>query len=277
MIISLGDITQLSNHQRDKACGPDHIPASLLQKGANFLAPPLTKLFQLSLSTGHGILLRDWVTANIVPIHLQSNYCPISLTSIVIKVMKRIIHHQLLKALKAHHLISNFQHGFRHQCSTVTLLLTAVHNWATSLEKCHSVHCVFLDLAKAFDSVPHSQLLLKLGNLGIQGNLLSWLKYFLTRRFQQVIINGAFSEWLPVLSGVPQVSVLGPLLFLLYIDDIHHCVSHCSIQMFADDIALYKEITSPSDQDLLQADLNQVYTWSCKWLLNLNPTILCSC
>ena len=87
-----------------------------------------------------------------------------------------------------------------------------------------------------------------------------------------MIINGAFSEWLPVLSGVPQVSVLGPLLFLLYIDDIHHCVSHCSIQMFADDIALYKEITSPSDQDLLQADLNQVYTWSHKWLLNLNPT-----
>ena len=151
-------------------------------------------------------------------------------------------------------------------------MLTAVHDWATFLEKRHLVHCVFLDLAKAFYSVPHSLLLLKLENLGIRGNLLSWLKYFLTRRFQRVIINGAFSEWLPLLSGVPQGSVLGPLLFLLYIDDIHHCVSHCSIQMFADDIALYKEITSPSDQDLLQADLNQVYTWSRKWLLNLNPT-----
>ena len=163
--------------------------------------------------------------------------------------MERIIHRQLLKALKTHHLISNFQHGFRYQCSTVTVLLTAVHmyNWATLLEKRHSVHCVFLDLVKAFDSVPHSQLLLKLENLGIQGNLLSWLKYFLTRCFQQVIINGAFSEWLPVLSGVPQGSVLGTLLFLLYINDIHHCISHCLIQILADDIALYKEITSPSD------------------------------
>ena len=84
-------------------------------------------------------------------------------------------------------------------------------------------------------------------NLGIWGNLLSWLKFFLTRCFQRVVINGVFSDWLSVLSGLPQGSVLGPLLFLLCIDDIHHCLTHSSIQMFADDIALYKEIISLSD------------------------------
>ena len=233
-------------------------------------------MFQLSLSTG--TLPKDWVTANIVLVYkkgdrnLPSNYRPISLTSTVVKVMERIIHRQVLKALEDNHLISNYQHGFRHHHSTVSLLLTAVHDWATSLEKRHSVHCIFLDLAKAFESVPHSRLLLKLECLGIRGNLLSWLEHFLTRRFQRVVINGAFSDWLPVLSGVPQGSVLGPLLFLLYVDDVHRCLSYSSVQMFADDIALYKEITSSSDRDLLQADLNRVYAWSRKWLLNLNPS-----
>ena len=99
-----------------------------------------------------------------------------------------------------------------------------------------------------------------------------WLEYFLTKRFQRVIINGSFSNWLPVLSGVPQGSVLGPLLFLLYIDDIHSAISHSSVLMFADDIALYKEVISSSDQEMLQADLSQVFKWSCKWQLNLNPS-----
>ena len=242
---------KLLNLQGEKACGPDLISAHLLQKGADFLALSLTKLFQLSFSTG--TLPSDWVTANIVPVHkkgdkhLSSNYRPISLTSIVVKVMERIVHRQLIKVLETNHLISNYQHGFRHQCSTVSLLLTAVHDLAACLERRHSIHCIFLDLAKAFDSVPHTRLLLKLECLGIRGNLLSWLGYFLTKRFQRVVINGTFSQWLPVLSGVPQGSVLGPLLFLLYVDDIHHCVSYSSVQMFADDIALYREIIFPSD------------------------------
>ena len=267
---------ELLNLQGDKACGPDHVSARLLQRGADFLAPPLTKLFQLSLSTG--TLPNDWVTANIVPVykkgdkHLSSNYRPISLTSIVVKVMERIIHRQLMTALESNHLISNYQHGFRHQRSTVTLLLSAFHDWAACLERRHSIHCIFLDLVKAFDSVPHKRLLLKLECLGIRGNLLFWLEHFLTKRLQRVVINGTFSDWLPVLSGVPQGSVLGPLLFLLYVDDIYLCVSHSSVQMFADNIALYREIIFPSDRDLLQNDLNQVYAWSRKWLLNLNPS-----
>ena len=166
--------------------------------------------------------------------HLSLNYRPISLTSVVIKVMERIIHRQIVKALETHNLISTYlQHGFRSCHSTVSLLLIAIHDWAACLERRHSIHCtcIFLDLAKAFDSVPHSRLilLLKLECLGIKGDLLQWLKCFLTMRFQRVIINGTFSNLLPVLSGVPQGSVLGPLLILLYIDDIHCSVSHSSV------------------------------------------------
>ena len=121
----------LMNFQKDKACGPGCVPAYLLKIGADFLAVPLSKLFQFFLSTG--TLPRDWVTANIVPVykkgdsHLSSNYRPISLTSIVIKVMERIIHRQIIKALESHNLISTYQHGFRSRRSTVSLLLTAIH------------------------------------------------------------------------------------------------------------------------------------------------------
>ena len=143
----------LVNLQKDKACGPDCVPAYLKKVGADTLAAPLSKLFQLSLSTGS--LPRDWVTANIVPVykkgdsHLSSNYHPNNLTSIVIKVMERIIHRQLVTALESRNLISNYQHGFHCHRSTTSLLLTAIHDWAACLERRHSVHCIFLDLAKA--------------------------------------------------------------------------------------------------------------------------------
>jgi len=151
----------------------------LLKVAAEFICLPLFRLFQLSLCSG-----TDWVTANIVPVHkkgdkhLPSNYRPISLTSIVVKVMERIIHCQLVRALESKHLISDSQHGFRHKCSTVTLLLSAINDWAFCLEKQNSVHCILLDLAKAFDSVPHCRLLLKLECLGIRVNLLSWFRTF---------------------------------------------------------------------------------------------------
>ena len=265
---------ELKSLQRDKACGPDNLPSQLLQVAADFISLPLSHLFQLSLSSG--ALPRDWVTANVVPVHkkgdkhLPSNYRPISLTSIVVKVMERIIHRQLVLALESKHLISDSQHGFRCKRSTVTLLLSAINDWAFCLERRNSVHCVLLDLAKAFDSVPHCHLLLKLECFGIHGNLLSWFGSFLANRYQRVVINGCFSEWLPVRSGVPQGSVLGPLLFLLYIDEIHHVISNSTVKLFADDIALYKQIVSTHDETLLQEDLTKVYQWSQLWQLKLN-------
>ena len=261
--------------QRDKACGPDSIPAYLLKVGADFICSPLFRIFQLSPDSGS--LPRDWITANIVPVykkddkHLSSNYRPISLTSFVVKVMERIIHRQLTYALESHKLISESQHGFRNKHSTVTLLVSAFDDWSACLERRNSVHCLLLDLAKAFDSVPHQRLLLRLESLGIHGNLLSWLNSFLTKRYQRVVVNGSFSEWLPVRSGVPQGSVLGPLLFLLYVDELRKVSQHSIIKLFADDIALYKEIVSSNDCKLLQDDLTAIFEWCKKWLLKLNP------
>ena len=259
----------------NKACGPDLLPSRLLKLGAEFIAPSLTHLFQLSFSSGK--LPLDWISANVVPIHkkgdkhLTNNYRPISLTSIVVKIMERIIHHQLVHALEHHNLVSDCQFGFRSKRSTVSLLLQAVHDWAGSLDRRNSTHCLFLDLTKAFDSVSHSRLLLKLEALGITGDLLIWLRGFLTPRCQRVVINGQFSSWLPVTSGVPQGSVLGPLLFLLYVNDISSVVSNSTVKLFADDVTIYKEIVCPADIDLLQLDLSNIVQWVKTWLLRLNP------
>ena len=150
-------------------------------------------------------------------------------------------------------------------------MLEAVHDWVKALE-CHdSWHCLCLDFAKAFDSVPYRRLLLKLRALGISGQLLNWIDCFLTTRSQRVVVNGQYSEWLPVASGVPQGSILGPLLFILYVDDVRHVVKHSSIKIFADDIFLYSKVSCYEDCLKLQDDLSCVYQWSLKWQLKLNP------
>ena len=147
----------------------------------------------------------------------------------------------------------------------------AVHDWAKVLECRDSCHCLCLDFAKAFDSVPHRRLLLKLQTLGISGQLLNWIDCFLTTRSQRVVVNGQYSEWLPVASGVPQGSILGPLLFILYVDDVRSVVKHSSIKIFADDISLYSRVSCYDDCLKLQDDLSCVYQWSLKWQLKLNP------
>ena len=258
-----------------KACGPDLIPAFLLKCCAEVISSPLSYLFNRSMNTG--TLPRDWVCANVVPIfkrddrHISSNYRPISLTSIVVKTMERIIHSKLTTVLESHNLISTHQFGFRRNHSTTHLLLEAVHDWAKVLECRDSCHCLYLDFAKAFDSVPHYRLLLKLQSLGISGQLLRWINCFLTTRSQRVVINGQYSEWLPVASGVPQGSILGPLLFILYVDDVRQVVKHSSIKLFADDISLYSQVSCYDDCLQLQSDLSSIYQWSLRWQLQLNP------
>ena len=140
------------------------------------------------------------MSANVVPVYKRgdrqtpSNYRPISLTSIVVKTMERIIHSEVISTLEAHHLISTHQYGFRRGLSTSHLLLEAVNDWGKALQCRDSCHCLLLDFAKAFDSVPHQRLLLRLQNLGVCGQLLRWICSFLTTRSQRVVINGQFSE-----------------------------------------------------------------------------------
>ena len=163
------------------------------------------------------------------------------------------------------------QFGFRHRHSTTSLLTTVVNDWAKALDNHFSVHSVFIDFAKAFDSVPHKRLLFKLEVCGISGALLKWFKSFLCDRRQRVVVNGSTSDWSPVLSGVPQGSVLGPLLFILYLNDLPNNLQ-CIVKMFADDVAIYKSIATREDCDLLQRDLSLISSWCQDWLMNLNPS-----
>ena len=256
---------QLNSIDVSKACGPDLITGFLLKKDAEVLASPLSYLFTTSMCTA--ALPRDWVTANVVPVFKRDdksvvkNYRPISPTSLVVKTMEKIIYSNLISALESHDKISSCQYGFRKNCSASHLLVQVVHDWAKALNYRGSSHCLFLDFAKAFDSVPHQRLLLRLECLGIRGNLLSWFRSYLTNRFQRVVVNGHYSEWLPMLSGVPQGSILGPLLFILYINDLHSLVTS-SLKIYADDVALYAAVSSYQDCVNLQNDLASIYDWS---------------
>ena len=247
-----------------KACGPDQMCPRLLKEGAEQLIHSLMKLFNHSIS--NGVLPQDWASANITPVykkgdkHCVANYRPISLTCILCKVLEKIIHRKLYSLLESHHVLSDAQFGFRAKLSTVSLLLSVVHDWADTLNHRLSTHCIFIDFAKAFDSVPHERLLLKLEAIGITGALLQWFQAFLTTRRQRVVINGQFSNWSKVSSGVPQGSILGPLLFILYINDISSIVN-ARAKLFADDVTLYATIQSNEDYEVLQADLDSISHW----------------
>ena len=258
-----------------KACGPDSITPFLLKAAAEHISVPLSHLFNQSLSTG--TLPFDWVSGNVMPIHKRNdkhvpgNHRLISLTSVVIKVFERILHRYLVSALENHHLLSSSQFGFRAKRSTISLLVDAVDDWSLCLEQRGTVHCLLLDFAKAFDSILHERLLLKLSSLGIRCNLHKWLRFFLTQRKQRVVINGAYSDWVDVTSGVPQGTVLGPLLFLLYVNDLDSVVKYSTIKLFADDVLLYAPVSSIKDCSALQDDLAAIFHWTTRWQLRLNP------
>ena len=220
-----------------KACGPDDIPGHLLKEGAPWLAEPLTQLYNLSLQSG--VLPRDWRRANVTLVfkkgdkHSPSNYRPISLTSLVEKCLKRLVHTRILEFLEANNKLSSHQHGFRKGHSCQTQLLGTIHEWARSLDKRLFTQVIYLDFSRAFDSVPHQTLIMKLNCMGIKGNILRWIEVLLSDREQRVLIDGQSSDWEKVTSGVPQGSTLGPLLFLIYVNDINMELNS-SVCLFAD-------------------------------------------
>ena len=175
--------------------------------------------------------------------------------------MKHVDHHQIL---------SDCQHGFRARRSCETQLVTLINDLSSSLDRGDQTDMVILDFSKAFDRVPHKRLLRKLHHYGIRGHLHSWITSFLTGRSQKVIVEGSESESAPVISGVPQGSVLGPLLFLLFINDLPDNIAS-NTRLFADDCIVYRTIRDHADQEALQEDLVRLAEWEDKWGMEFHP------
>ena len=251
----------------------------MLKSTAYSIATPLCHIFNLSISTG--LVPLEWKSSFIVPIpktspasSSPSNYRPISLLCLVSKLLEKHIHSFLSDFCISHHLISPHQYGFLPRRSTASALLYSTHSILSLLESHLSVCGVFLDLKKAFDSVPHLPLLDLLASLNLPPHLLNWLHSYLINRTQRVVIKGSTSPPCPVSSGVPQGSILGPLLFIIYINGLTDLPLSPSTQfvLYADDIFLFSPINSPSDMQNLQSDLDAISHWLSSHHLHLNSS-----
>ncbi len=265
--------THLRALDKHKPAGTDGLRPAILLMAADGIAKPLSMIFTQSFTSGE--VPRFWSEANITPIYKKgrktdpSNYRPISLTSAACKIMERLIRDNLFSFLKSESLLHSSQHGFISGKSCATNLLESLDIITDALDLNLNVVMILLDFAKAFDKVNHSKLIHKLKYFGFDEQICNWIGSFLTNRRQRVVIGETRSRWHQVLSGVSQGSVLGPLLFLLYINDMPSLVSHY-IKLFADDTKLLGVIKSQSDIDRLQNDLNKLVAWSHKWDMCFN-------
>ena len=272
--ISESDVLKtIEKMDTNKAAGPDKISPRILKETKHQVSKPLSILFNKSLIVGK--VPSDWKCANVTPIFKKgdksspSNYRPISLTSVVCKLMETVIRDSIVRFLEESHVLNDSQHGFRNKRSCVTNLLDFFHYVFDVYDESKAVDVVYLDFQKAFDKVPHKRLLSKVLSHGIAGNIHIWLKDWLSERKQRVVINGFTSSWLDVKSGVPQGSVLGPILFLLYVNDIDDGLN-CKVSKFADDTKIACKVTTTREKETLQSDLDQLTHWANKWQMQFN-------
>jgi hypothetical protein len=263
----------LSTLDPSKAAGPDNMHPMLLKELAAAIAEPLTVIFELSLR--EGVLPTQWKTANVTPLFKKgercktNNYRPVSLTSVPCKILEQILRDNIFGFLDENKLLSPCQHGFVSKRSCVTNLLSVLDNWTSCLDDGIPVDVMYLDFSKAFDCVAHERLLTKLESYGIRGKVKNWIRDFLVGRRQRVKVNGSFSGWADVSSGVPQGSVLGPVLFVLFINDLPDLVRNlCS--MYADDTKVYGPAASPEHCESLQRDLDSLVSWADDWQMKFN-------
>lgn len=258
-----------------KATGPDLINPRLLKEASDILKRPLCKLFNLSLSKCY--FPSDWKNANVIPVFKKDcpsfvkNYRPISLISVIGKVMERCVYKHVYNFLLENGIITFNQSGFTPGDSAINQLLFITNEFGKALDEGKEIRVVFCDISKAFDRVWHKGLLKKLKSIGIRGSLLSWMESYLSNRKQRVVINGCSSDWRKICAGVPQGSILGPLFFIIFINDIVTDINS-SIKLFADDTSLYLIVDDPLDtSNMLNSDLNKIHEWSMRWLVKFNP------
>ena len=247
----------------------------VLKELAEELTYPITKLFQLSIAQGQ--LPSLWKEAVVSPIykdndrHSEKNYRPISITSTLCRCLEKIIKSNILTHLVQQECLSNHQHGFTKHKSCMTNLLETMEDITALYDQGLAVDEVFLDFAKAFDKVPHQRLIYKLNKYGISNETLCWIESFLNNRSQRVKIGKTLSNKKKVLSGVPQGSVLGPILFLLFINDLPDGIDSY-VKLFADDSKIYRHIKSEHDPEIIQGDLNSLMEWCSTWGMIFNKS-----
>ena len=257
----------------NKAGGMDGISPRVLIETADTMNTPVTLLLNKTLTEGQ--LPQRWKDAMVTPLFKKGkksapgNYRPVSLTSVLCKVSESIIRDQIMDHLYRNKLLSERQHGFVRKRSCMTQLLECLDDWTEMIDNGGNVDVIYMDYAKAFDKVAHERLLLKLRGYGLNSQIISWIKSFLSNRRQKVKVNGEESTWAEVLSGVPQGSVLGPVLFVCYINDLPDNIK-TNVRLFADDTKVYAEATKSNNRNNLQEDVTYLDKWANIWQLSFN-------
>lgn len=251
-----------------KATGHDEYSAELLKLCADSIAPSIAYVLNKCISTGK--FISEWKCARVSAIFKKGtkldagNYRPVSVLPIISKVMERIMHQQLYDFLSQLHILNESQSGFRKSHSTQSCLHRLSEKVLNGIHKSEVVGMVAVDLKKAFDTVDHEILKKKLEHYGVRGSNLALFESFLNNRKQFARVNNVDSEKETIITGVPQGSILGPLLFILYVNDLPGCVRKCEVNMYADDTAIYY-----SHRDVLNVsaainfDLQSIYSWFC--------------
>ena len=261
---------KINNMKENKSPGVDGIAPKILKETVEQICTPLAHVFNMSLQ--EGIVPLEWKEANIIPLFKKGsrnksvNYRPVSLTSVICKVLETIIKDHMMDFLIKHKLINPSQHGFLKARSCLTNLLCFFEEITKWVDEGSPVDVIYLDFQKAFDKVPHQRLILKLKSHGMGNSINNWIEQWLKDRRQRVVVDGEVSSWKPVLSGVPQGSVLGPILFLIYINDLEEGVTG-NILKFADDTKLFRKCDGPGW--VVWKESNNKYTIAVSYLCSI--------